>query len=137
MLFVPDVDPAVADRLRSELIIWLITVRSDGQPQPVPVWFLWEDDAFLVYSQRGKQKLRNVASNPSVALHLQATETGADVVVIEGAAEYPADVPPADRVEAYREKYRRLIEEYGWSPASFARDYPEPIRITPTVIRTW
>ncbi len=45
-------------RLREEAIIWLTTVRSDGQPQSVPVWFLWEGETFLVYSQPGRQKLR-------------------------------------------------------------------------------
>jgi hypothetical protein len=35
------------------------------------------------------------------------------------------------------DKYRHLIDEYGWSPASFADDYPEPIRITPTALRRW
>ena len=29
-------------RLREEQIIWMTTVRSDGQPQSVPVWFFWE-----------------------------------------------------------------------------------------------
>jgi hypothetical protein len=28
-------------RLREEQIAWLATVRSDGQPQSVPVWFFW------------------------------------------------------------------------------------------------
>ena len=27
-------------RLREEIMFWLTTVRSDGQPQSVPVWFL-------------------------------------------------------------------------------------------------
>ena len=29
----------------------MTTVRSDGQPQTVPVWFLWDDEGFLIYSQ--------------------------------------------------------------------------------------
>jgi PPOX class probable F420-dependent enzyme len=43
-------------RLREEMIIWLTTVRSGGQPQSVPVWFLWEGETFLIYSQPGRQK---------------------------------------------------------------------------------
>ena len=35
-------------RLRDEGIIWLTTVRSDGQPQSVPVWFLWNGESFLI-----------------------------------------------------------------------------------------
>ncbi len=34
-------------RLREEMIIWLTTVRSDGQPQSVPVWFLWDGEQVL------------------------------------------------------------------------------------------
>ena len=42
-------------RLREEEIAWLTTVRADGQPQSVPVWFLWDGDAFLIYSQPGRR----------------------------------------------------------------------------------
>jgi len=35
-------------RLREEQIAWMTTVRSDGQPQTVPVWFLWDDEGFLI-----------------------------------------------------------------------------------------
>jgi PPOX class probable F420-dependent enzyme len=134
---VPDIDAAVEGRLAREPIVWLTTVRSDGQPQSVPVWFVWDGTSFLIYSQRDKPKLRNISGNPRVSLHLRGTETGGDIVAIEGAAERAAEAPPADRVEPYVDKYRRLIEGYGWTPASFAEDYSEPVRITPTAVRTW
>jgi PPOX class probable F420-dependent enzyme len=54
-------------RLREEQTIWMMTVRSDGQPQSVPVWFLWDGEKFLVYSQPGRQKLRNTERNPGSA----------------------------------------------------------------------
>jgi PPOX class probable F420-dependent enzyme len=133
----PDVDAELADRLGGELIAWLTTVRADGQPQSVPVWFLWDGQSFLIYSQPEKPKLRNIAGNPKVSLHLRGTDTGGDVVVFEGIAERPSRAAPPDRVDPYLDKYRHLIDEYGWSPASFAEDYSEPIRITPTALRRW
>jgi PPOX class probable F420-dependent enzyme len=57
-------------RLRSEQVAWLTTVRADGQPQSTPVWFLWDGETFLLYSQPGAQKVRNVTANPKVSLHL-------------------------------------------------------------------
>ena len=57
-------------RLRSEQVAWLTTVRADGQAQSSPVWFLWDGDSFLLYSQPDAQKVRNVAANPKVSLHL-------------------------------------------------------------------
>jgi len=35
-------------RLREEEIAWLTTVRADGQPQSVPVWFLWNNESFFI-----------------------------------------------------------------------------------------
>jgi PPOX class probable F420-dependent enzyme len=132
-----DVDRTVEDRLGREVIIWLTTVRDDGQPQSVPVWFLWDGESFLIYSQPDKPKLSNIAANPRVSLHLRGTETGGEVVVFEGSATPTPDLVPADQMEPYIAKYRRLIVGYGWTPESFAEDYSEPIRITPTKARTW
>ena len=57
----------VEARLHSNLMAWLTTVRPDGQPDSVPVWFLVRDDeTILVYSQPKKIKLRNISENPRV-----------------------------------------------------------------------
>jgi Pyridoxamine 5'-phosphate oxidase len=59
-------------RLGEEEILWFTTVRSDGQPQSVPVWFLWDGEMFLIYSQPDRQKLKNIGGNSRVGLHLDA-----------------------------------------------------------------
>jgi PPOX class probable F420-dependent enzyme len=100
------------------------------------VWFLWEEGTLLMYSQPGKPKLANIATNPRVSVHLRGTESGGDVVIFEGQA-HRSDDPPADRVAAYLEKYRDSIEEYDWTPRSFAEDYSVPIRIVPSALRVW
>jgi predicted pyridoxine 5'-phosphate oxidase superfamily flavin-nucleotide-binding protein len=49
----------VEGRLRANLMAWLTTVRPDGRPDSVPVWFLLRDDeTILIYSQAAKIKLR-------------------------------------------------------------------------------
>ncbi len=57
-------------RLSQEGIVWLTTVRHDRTPQPSPVWFLWDGETFLIYSQPDTQKLRNIAHSAKVSLHL-------------------------------------------------------------------
>jgi PPOX class probable F420-dependent enzyme len=126
-----------SQRLRSEPIVWLTTVRADGQAQSSPVWFLWDGETFLVFSQPGAQKVRNLAANPRVALHLGDDGTGGDVVTVEGTATVERGGPRADRVEGYAAKYRAAIEALGYEPGPFARTYSTAIRIRPTRIRAW
>ena len=132
--------PAHADadrRLRSEPIVWLTTVRADGQAQSTPVWFLWDGDSFLLYSQPGAQKVRNLAAQPKVSLHLNDDGDGGDVVTFEGAASLEPDTPRADRVEGYLAKYQAAIEALGYEPGPFARTYATAIRVRPTRVRVW
>src|SRR5262245_51029252 len=89
-----------ARRLREELIYWLVTTGPDGTPQPSPVWALWDEATFLVYSQADTPKLRNIAARPRVAVHLDGDGRGGDVVIVTGDARIATDAPRADRVEA-------------------------------------
>jgi PPOX class probable F420-dependent enzyme len=124
------------ERFGTEIIVWLTTVTPDGQPNTTPVWFWWDGEAFHLYSQPGRPKLRNIAANPRVSLHLQSDETGdEDVVIVEGLAAVDPEAPPADRVPAYIDRYRTFVEAYGWTPASFAADYAVGIRIEPRKAR--
>jgi PPOX class probable F420-dependent enzyme len=124
-------------RLRSEPIIWLTTVRADGQAQATPVWFLWDGETFLLYSQPDAQKVRNLAANPKVALHLDDDGSGGDVVTVEGTATVEPDTPRADRVDGYLAKYQAAIEALGYEPGPFARSYSTAIRVRPTRLRVW
>jgi PPOX class probable F420-dependent enzyme len=124
----------VAARLDQELIIWLTTVRADGTPQPSPVWFLWADQTVLIYSQPNKQKLRNIAQNPKVALNFNSDQDGGAIAIITGDAQIDPQVP-ADQISAYLEKYRMAIADLGSAPESFAQSYSVAIRVTPASLR--
>ena len=123
-------------RLRDEHVAWLVTVSPAGQPQPSPIWFEWDGSSILVYSKPDTPKLRNIAANPRVSLHLDGNGAGGDIVIVSGTAEL-SDDPAADAVDGYIAKYRPLIERNGWTPAVFAADYSVALRIDPTRLRGW
>jgi PPOX class probable F420-dependent enzyme len=122
----------VEGRLRGNLMAWLTTVRPDGRPDTVPVWFLLrEDETIVVYSQPGKLKLRNITGNPRVALCLDVTDTGRDVIRVEGTAEHVPGFPPADQVPEYAVKYAERIAVLFGTAGQFGAQYPEALIITP------
>jgi PPOX class probable F420-dependent enzyme len=125
------------ERLRDEIMAWLVTVRADGQPQPSPVWFLWRDPDILVYSRPETAKLRNLAANPRAALHLEGNGQGGDIVILEGTAELDPSLEPADASPEYVARYSDAIARNGWSPASFAADYSVGLRIRVGRTRVW
>jgi PPOX class probable F420-dependent enzyme len=121
----------VVTRLKRELVIWLATAGRDGRPHVVPVWFWWDGKSFLIYAIPG-QKVRDIQSNPSVALHLNTDPVGEDVVRIDGTARIDTRQPPAYKVPAYVRKYREQIKGFDWTPKVFSDQYRFAIRVKPT-----
>jgi PPOX class probable F420-dependent enzyme len=122
----------VEGRLRANLMAWLTTVRPDGRPDSVPVWFLLRDDeTILIYSQPGKIKLRNIGGNPHVSLGLDVTDIGRDIIRVEGTAEHVPGFPTADQVPEYLVKYAERIGANFGTAARFAGLFSEAVIITP------
>lgn len=122
----------VEARLATNLMAWLTTVAPSGRPDTVPVWFLVRPDGtVLLYSQPGKAKLRNLAANPNVALGLDVTDIGRDIIRIEGTAVHDPGHPPADQVPEYVAKYTERIGAIFGTVERFAAAFTEAIVITP------
>ena len=125
-------DAHIEQRLRTNRVTWLNSVRPDGRPHSVVVWFLWNDDSILIFSQPNKQKLRNLHNNPNVVLALDNTDEGADPITIEGTATFPPHDEVNATLSAYAEKYADGFKELNTTAEQMAQSYSEAIRITPT-----
>jgi PPOX class probable F420-dependent enzyme len=126
-------------RLRENLVGWFTSVRPSGQPVSVPVGFVvQDDDTILVYSQPGKEKLRNIAANPRVTLALDETAAGSDVIRLEGTAKHAPDHPPAFEVEPWVAKYGEYVASSGFgTPERFGATFSAAIVITPTQLHAF
>ena len=128
----------VKGHLENEYVIWLTTVDSNLAPQPRPVWFIWEDDSFLIFSQAKAYKVAHIKRNPKVALHFNTDETGDHhVMIFIGDASIESNSPPAHRIAAYFEKYKDGIAALDMTPEGFSNEYSVAIRIHPTELRGW
>ncbi len=124
----------VKRRLRQETIIWLSTVDAAGRPHPRPVWFHWDGETVLIFSQKDKAKLRHIAGNPNIGLNFNTDEDGGDVAVISGTAKI-LDDPDGNRIKSYLRKYRDGIKRLDMTVPDFRESYSVSILVTPQHIR--
>ena len=129
----------VKEHLENEYFVWMTTVDSSGTPQPRPVWFIWEDDTFLIFSEPSTYKVKHLQNNPKASLHFNARDNKGEehIIIIAGEASFDTDVSPAHQIPAYFEKYETGFEELNLTPDSFSNKYSMAIRIKPTGMRGW
>jgi PPOX class probable F420-dependent enzyme len=133
--------PAASSRidrlLRDEPVVWLSSVRPDGRPHIVPIWFSWDGREILIASKPNAQKVRNLRANSTVMLALGEAEDDFDVGLLEGRAEL-LDAPAATVLPAsHCTKYRSQMAAIGLSRAEFLATYSQVIRIVPTRFLPW
>jgi len=121
-----------------EYVIWFTTVSADLTPQPRPVWFIWEDNTFIIFSRPDAYKVAHIKQRPNVALHFNTDDKAdKDVIVFLGVAEIDLNVSPPHEVPAYFEKYESGMEELGMTPETFSKEYSLAIRVKATKLRGW
>lgn len=74
---------AIEARLSRESNIWMATVRGDGRPHLVPIWYIWLEGKLYICTGRETQKYANLINNQNISL---ALPDALNVVVIEGEA---------------------------------------------------
>ena len=115
-------------RLMADPVAWLTTVKPNGQPQSAPVWYLFRDGDLLVYNHRTAQRVRNIAGQPLVSVHLDDVD-GEDVFAFEGVAEIDPSLVPTSKDPEYQAKYGARIAGFGWAIDYMDTEYPTPMRI--------
>ena len=122
-------------RLVEEETLWLTTTDTQGIPQPRPVWFLWDGETFLVFSQPQAYKVAHIQNQSQVALNLNSTFTGGDVVVLLGEAQLLSTPVSQQDMDAYLKKYKQGLKGINMTESDFQDSYHTAIRIKPTQLR--
>jgi len=122
-------------RLSDEEVIWLTTTDNQGNPQPRPVWFLWNGESVLIFSQPQAHKVAHIKIHPRVALNLDSANSGEDIVVLLGEAQIDRAPVSQAEMESYIEKYRQGLVSINMTESEFKDSYSTTIRVTPTHLR--
>lgn len=122
--------------LRSQRTIRVATVDGTGEPQVVPLWFLWFDGEVFLNSTRGNVTVANaLAPTARVAAVVDDGETYEDLrgVLVRGTVREAGDDPRLSEVDAgWSEKY------LGGNPTPYARWRDRVwLRLTPDHVSSW
>jgi PPOX class probable F420-dependent enzyme len=109
----------------------LATVYPSGGPQAFPVWYEYDGESFLISTDSGAAKLRNIRRNPKVALCITDTTRQVKSLTVIGHAQVVMDNDQAQELHR-RLSLRYLGSEEGteWAD-SMADEEMALIRITP------
>lgn len=129
--------PSIAVSLERESIVWLSSVRPDGGPHVVPLWFLWDGESILVFSKPGAQKVRNVRAEPRVMVAVGEPGIDFDVELVDAVAELAREPTAGLLPDAFARKYAGLADRAGITVDGFAAIYSQPIWIHPTRWLGW
>jgi hypothetical protein len=106
----PVLAPDVEEFLRGPHVAALATMRPEGRPHVVPVWYEWDGREFTVASFREMQKVKNIARKGFAALSIFTSELPYFQVTVEGTARVGG---PIDNVWRERVAMRYLGEAAG------------------------
>ncbi len=123
--------------LRQETTVWLSTVRSDGTPHLVPIWFSWDGERVFVASKPQAVKVRNLRLHPRLMLALGEPDEDFDVGLVEAVAELPTATTRELLPPGHLEKYRDRMAAIGLDVDEYLDTYSQPILIRPTRFLPW
>jgi pyridoxamine 5'-phosphate oxidase-like protein len=103
-------------QLRASHNFWVVTLWPDGRPHAMPVWGVWDDNAFWFTSAVRSRKALNIANDPRCTV---ATEDEQHPVVLNGGGD----------IHTSSEELARVIElinaKYG---TDYGMDFMDPAK---------
>ena len=82
------------------------TLRRNGSPHVVPVWYRWDGESVHIWSDEERAWVRNVEHDPRVAFSVQEVVPPFAAVVMHGRAEFTTQDPEVSQ------EIRRITRRY-------------------------
>ncbi|MBA8794363.1 nitroimidazol reductase NimA-like FMN-containing flavoprotein (pyridoxamine 5'-phosphate oxidase superfamily) [Friedmanniella endophytica] len=136
---VPDTDEGLLpwswaeQRLQATGTFWFHTTRPDGRPHAMPAWGVWLDRRLWFDGSPETRRMRNLAANPAISVHL---EDGDRALIVEGVAA-EAGPPGAELGGRLAAAFTRLFGTRGYSPEPTGWDEGGLYAVTPRTAFGW
>jgi PPOX class probable F420-dependent enzyme len=132
----PDEISSILDQASPPLLGVIATVRADGSPHAVPVWYSWDGHAVSIWTDHDRAWVRNLRRDPRVAFTAQQALPPYGAVIMRGRVEISA--PGADVDGDIRRIARRYLPEDECD--AYIAAWPRlrtVVRVHPDTIHAW
>lgn len=129
-----DISEDVLKRLTTARYAWLTTVSKSGAPAPMLVWFRFDDQTLIVYSEPHAPRITHLSAHPQVSLHLESDGLGRRLLIVGGTAAVTAEAVDPREDREFWAKYHVEAESTGLTEAMAG--YSSRITIVPTHLWT-
>ncbi|HRQ37871.1 MAG TPA: pyridoxamine 5'-phosphate oxidase family protein [Chloroflexota bacterium] len=125
-------DEQMRSVLAQPVIVRLTTIRPDGYPHTVPVWFMLDGEELVLFSVRDNRKVKNALANLKGCISIGGDPVGSPCYLIDGdlAVADDPDHNIATRITRHYEspeKAQEYLQE--WQDADFVVLRLKPKRV--------
>lgn len=99
------IDPKYIDLLESTALAHVATIGPKGEPQVNPVWFGWDGEHLRFSQTTGRQKYRNLQTEPRIALSIVDPSNPFRYLEVRGRVVAVEPDPDLDFINSMAKKY--------------------------------
>ena len=127
---------AYRNLLEGPVVVGLVTIMPDGQPQVTPVWCTYDGTHVLVNTARGRQNDQNMRNNPKVAVLAIDPQNPYRYLEVRGVVEEEDEAGGLDMINRLSELYTGERDYYARNPQMRGQEQRVTFKIRPTHVVT-
>lgn len=124
------------DLLDRPIVVTLVTLMPDGQPQATPVWCSYDGEYVLINTARNRQKDRNMTERPRVSILSIDPDNPYRWLEVRGTVDAITENGAVDHINQLSAKYRNQPDYYARNPDQKNRETRVIYKIRPVRVVT-
>ncbi len=119
------------DLLERPIVVTLVTLMPDGQPQATPVWFSWDGAHIWVNTAAGRRKDHNMRNDPRVTVLIVDPNNPYRYLEVRGIVDIITEEGALDHINALSAAYFGRADFYAGNPDQRGKETRVIFKIKP------